>query len=98
MTVDEVRAVLTEHRDELAGLGVLSLSVFGSVARGEAKPGSDVDLLVELDPQRRISLFDFVHIKGELEDMLGCEVDLVERHMVRERWRERVLAEAVRAA
>lgn len=98
MTVEQVRTVLAEHRDELTALGVLTLSIFGSVARGEAGPDSDVDLLVELDPTRRISLFDFVHIKGELEDMLGCEVDLVERHVVKERWRERVLGEAVRAA
>ncbi|MBI2299099.1 MAG: nucleotidyltransferase family protein [Armatimonadetes bacterium] len=97
MTVEQVRAILAEHRQELTAMGVLSLEVFGSVARGEAGPGSDVDLLVELDPDQPIDLLDFVHIQGELEEMLGCEVDLVERAAVRERWRQRVLEEAVHA-
>ena len=95
MTLEQVQAVLAAHRAELASLGVVSLAVFGSVARGEAGPESDVDLLVELDPARRISLFDFVGIKLALEDLLGREVDLVERCALRERWRERFLQEAV---
>lgn len=98
MTLEQVQAILAEHRAELAELGVLSLSVFGSVARGEAGPGSDVDLLVELDPHKRISLLGFAHIKGELEDMLGVTVDLVEPVALRPRWRDQVLAESVRAA
>lgn len=98
MTVDQVRAILGQHRQELSALGVLSLSVFGSVARGEARADSDVDLIVELDPALRVDLLDFAHIKSEIEEMLGCAVDLVERHMVRGAWRDEVLAEMVRAA
>jgi len=94
----QVQAVLADHRAELTELGVQSLYVFGSTARGEAGPDSDVDLLVELNPGRRISLLGFAHIKGELEDMLGCSVDLVEKHVLKERWRDHVLSEAVRAA
>ena len=98
MTADEVREILSQHRPALRALGVLRLDLFGSVARGEARPDSDVDLLVELDPSQSIDLLDFAHIKGALEDMLGSQVDLVERHMVREPWREMVMAEVVRAA
>ena len=98
MELAQVQAVLAEHRAELTELGVQSLYVFGSTARGEAGPDSDVDLLVELDDQRTISLLGFAHIKSQIEDMLGCGVDLVERHVLRDRWREQVLSEAVRAA
>ena len=98
MTLDEVRRILGAHRDELTALGVLSLRVFGSVARGEAGPDSDVDLLVELDPERRISLLGFAHLMGELEDLLGCRVDLVEPHVIRPEFRDEVLREAVDAA
>ena len=98
MTVDEVRAMLAEHWDELRSMGVVSLKIFGSVARGEAGPESDVDLLVDLDPEQRISLLDYAHIKCELEDMLGCEVDLVERAAVRPRWQGVLEEEAVDAS
>jgi len=58
-------------------MGVKSLAVFGSTARGEAKPGSDVDLLVTFrDPPT----FDqFIQTKFYLEDLLGCKVDLALR-------------------
>ena len=97
MTLEQVRTILAEHRETLAHMGVLSLRVFGSVARGEAGPDSDVDFLIELDPARRIDLLDFAHIKGELEDMLGCTVDPVEPAAVKPRMRERVFGEAILA-
>ncbi len=98
MTVDELRARLQDRREALRSMGVRSLRVFGSVARGEAGAESDVDLLVDLDPKRRISLLDFAHILGELEEMLGRRVDLVEPHCLRPEIRDEVLAEAVDAA
>lgn len=52
--------------------------VFGSFARGEEGPDSDVDILVQFDKNARLSLLGFIHIKNELEDTLGREVDLVE--------------------
>jgi len=98
MTLEQVRAILGEHRQELRQMGVLSLRVFGSVARGEAGPDSDVDLLVQLDPEQRISLLDYAHLVGELEEMLGRRVDLVEAHRLRREFRDDVLAEALDAA
>lgn len=98
MTVEEVRTALAGHRAALRAMGVLRLQLFGSVARGDARPDSDVDLLVDLDPARRISLLGYAHLVGELEDMLGRRVDLVESHLVRPEFRDEVLAEAVDAA
>lgn len=73
--------------------GAGNVRVFGSVARGEALPGSDVDLLVELEPGR--SLFDHAALVLELERLLGCKVDVAVERGLRPRIRERVLSEAV---
>lgn len=69
----QVQAVLNQHQAELRAFGVLQLYVFGSVARGEAKVGSDIDFVVELE---RYTLRNFVGLKLALEDWLGVEVDL----------------------
>lgn len=96
MTLDRIQALLAAHREELTELGVASLAVFGSVARGEARPDSDVDLLVELN--RRMGLFEFAGLKLRLEELLGAKVDLVMPSALKPRVRERVLGEAIRAA
>ena len=76
-------------------MGVGSLSLFGSVARDEAGPESDVDLLIELG--RPMGLFDLGRIQVRLEEIMGCKVDLVMPDALRPRLRTRFLAEAVRA-
>jgi predicted nucleotidyltransferase len=73
--------------------GARGVRVFGSVARGEASAGSDVDFLVEFEPGR--SLFDHAALLLDLEQLLGREVDVVTNRGLRSRIRERVLAEAV---
>lgn len=77
-------------------LGIRSLSIFGSVARDEARAGSDVDLLVDFD--RPVGLFHLFDVRERLETLLDCKVDLVTPGGLRPELRERVLAEAVRAA
>ena len=94
MRRDEVLKVLAEHREELEELGVKRLAIFGSVARDEARPESDVDLLVEFD-DRPIGLFEFVDLQHHLEELLGCKVDLGTFRSLKQRPRERVLEEAV---
>jgi uncharacterized protein len=96
MQRDKVLLILREHVDELRALHVASLSVFGSVARGEADPASDVDLLVECD--RTVGLFHFLRVKERLSEMLGGDVDLVERDAVHPALRPTIFAEAIRAA
>jgi len=96
VTVDAVREIVSMHREELAELGMGGLSVFGSVARGEAGPDSDVDLLVELN--RRMGLFEFAGLKLRLAELLGAPVDLVMLDALKPRVRERVQREAIRAA
>jgi uncharacterized protein len=91
----EVLRLLSEHREELTAMGVDYLAVFGSVARDDAGPDSDVDLLVEFN--RPVGLFGFVDVKDRLESILGTRVDLGMSSALKPRMRERVLHEAVRA-
>jgi uncharacterized protein len=75
MKRDEVMQLLAAHREELARLGVRSLALFGSIAREEAGPTSDVDLLVEFEGA---ATFDrYMELEAYLEALLGCSVDLV---------------------
>lgn len=76
---------LKTHEAELRRLGVRRLALFGSAARGEAGPGSDVDLLASFDPGRRLSLIDVIHVENRLSDILGRRVDLIEEHCLEPR-------------
>jgi predicted nucleotidyltransferase len=73
--------------------GARDIRLFGSVARGEAGPDSDVDFLVEMEQGR--SLLDRINLRLELERLLGCRVDVVSEKALRTRILGRVLAEAV---
>jgi predicted nucleotidyltransferase len=74
----------------------MTLSVFGSVARGEARPESDVDLLVEFSAP--VGLFEFVRLRRFLEEILGARVDLVTPDALKPQLKQAVLREAIRAA
>jgi predicted nucleotidyltransferase len=76
-----------------ARYGATDLRVFGSVARGEAGPDSDIDILVKPNPDW--SLLDRIQFKQALETLLGCPVDLITDPTLHPRLRERVLQEAV---
>ncbi len=89
--------ILRDHEAELKASGLLHLRLFGSAARGEATPQSDVDLLADYDETMRISLLDLSRFEYQLADLLGSEVHLSSEKMMRPRIRERVLREAVSA-
>jgi predicted nucleotidyltransferase len=94
LTRDQIAERLTAHLDELRSLGVRSLDLFGSIARGDAKPESDVDLLVEF---REVPGFvGYVRLRNRLEEILGRRVDLVMASGLNFRIRETVLREARR--
>jgi uncharacterized protein len=96
MDRDKVLEILRVHIYELKQLGIRSLALFGSVARGEAKPESDIDLLVDLEAP---FTFDrYIQAKFYLEDLLGCPVDLVMEETLKPRARIVVQQEAIRVA
>jgi predicted nucleotidyltransferase len=92
----EAIAFFATHRDDLRRLGIASLLVFGSVARDQARPDSDLDLIAEFD--RPIGYLGLAHVQHELETLLGCPVDLATPGMIRKEFRDRIYGEAVRAA
>ena len=96
MDRDEVMRVLGSHRAELRKLGVKTLRLFGSVARGEATDSSDVDLLVGFEKPPGFS--SFMKLRIFLEDVLGAKVDLVTENGLRDRVRPGVEKEAIRVA
>ncbi|MEN6342145.1 MAG: nucleotidyltransferase family protein [Methanospirillum sp.] len=87
-----LRALLPAIRREY---GVTSIELFGSYVRGEQDGTSDLDILVEFDPERNLSLFDLVGLQNSLSDRLGIRVDLVERRSIKPALRDRILHEAV---
>ena len=89
---------LSRHRRILQEYGVKEIRLFGSVARGEAGSGSDVDLLVEFEPSAHIGMFEFSRLRRELSQLLGCEVDLATPDALHKAMKEDILREAIRAA
>jgi hypothetical protein len=91
-------AIIARLRSEQAGLnalGVAALGVFGSVARGEDGPASDVDLIVRFAPGRDVSLLDIVHIERRLAEALGRPVQVVTEPIGRASLRARIEADRV---
>ena len=83
---NEIHRIVTAHR-------AANVRVFGSVSRGEDTEGSDIDLLI--DPTSETTLFDIGAIRHELLKLLGVRVDVLTPQALPERFRARVLAEAV---
>lgn len=93
VTLESLRRSAAEITAVARRRGASNVRVFGSVARGDAGASSDVDLLVDLDPDR--SLFDLGGLLMDLAELLGADVDVVTEASLKPRVRRRVLAEAV---
>ena len=90
MTIDEIRRRSIPH---FQALGVRRAGLFGSFARGEETPTSDIDFLVEFPSG--ISLLDVAHLKNCLEDEFGRNVDVVDYHHIKPRIREPILKDQI---
>jgi uncharacterized protein len=93
----KIKKCLVKNRQKILALSALhgahNVRVFGSVARGEEGPKSDLDLLVDLDPGR--NYLDLGHLLVDLQDLLGCQVDVVPSGDLHWFIRDRILQEAV---
>lgn len=95
MTREDVVAALKQHEAELRKLGVERLYLFGSMARGEAGPDSDVDLFFDYR-RGKLSLFDLMEVKEEAARILGRRADVTTRDGLHKTLRRRIEASALR--
>jgi predicted nucleotidyltransferase len=97
MNKDEVIDKLRAHEPELKAAGIVRLAVFGSVARGDNSPESDVDLLADFDKTKHYTLLTMGRLENRLADLLGTRVDLSSPEWLKESVKNQVLEEAVLA-
>ena len=96
-TLDTVLDTLRAHESELRRLGVSHAAVFGSVARGEAGADSDIDVLVELDQDRPLGIFEYARLKLYINELLDGTSDVVNRRTLKPLLRDSILRDAVHA-
>ena len=94
---EQVIATLRAHELELRQAGIRRLSLFGSVARGDAESDSDVDLAAELDPEAHIGLFALGALERRLAELLGRKVDLLPEPVEKPRLRANIDRDRQRA-
>jgi hypothetical protein len=97
ITADQVIAALRAREAQLRAAGIRRLALFGSVARGEARSDSDIDLVAEIDPASNLDLVRLVGLKRELTGLLGREVQILSEPIRKPRLRAEVERDSVRA-
>jgi len=80
MNREEIIARLREHEAALRTRGVAHAALFGSRARGDHRPGSDTDIMIEFDPEARITVFDYAGLKSYIAALFDGPVDVVNRN------------------
>jgi predicted nucleotidyltransferase len=93
--LDSVLDALRAHEAELRRFGVSHAAVFGSVARGEARPDSDIDVLVELAPEHPMGIFEYARLKLYINTILNGGGDVVNRRTIKPLLRESILHDAI---
>jgi predicted nucleotidyltransferase len=96
MTRSEAISQLMKHADAIKAMGATSLYLFGSTARDEAKPESDLDLFIDYDPESQFSLLDLAGIKVFLDEELGIETDVTTRGGLHPMLKEKIERSAIR--
>ncbi len=93
-SLEEIKDVLARHKDEIRQkYGVKEIGIFGSYVKGEEKPGSDLDVLVEFS--KPIGFFKFLELEEYLEKLVGVEVDLVSKKALKPRIGEYIKKEVI---
>src|SRR5438128_141629 len=97
MNRDDAIDVLRRHADTLRARGVRHAALFGSLARGDAHPDSDIDIMVELDPDHHIDVFAYVGLKQYITELFGGRADVVNRDGLKPYVRGSAIADAIYA-
>jgi uncharacterized protein len=96
-TAERVIATLRAHEAELRQAGLRSLSLFGSVARGETETDSDIDLAAEFDPATRMDLLQLSALERRIAELLGSPVDLLPEPVEKRRLQDQINRDRQRA-
>lgn len=97
LDLQSVLEILRTHEDDLRRLGVAHAGVFGSVARGDVRPDSDIDVLIDLDENHAIGIFEYARLKLYLEELLGGSTDVVNRRTLKPLLQPGILRDTVHA-
>src|SRR4051812_42882915 len=97
MNTQDAIAVLRRSESALRARGVRRAALFGSVARGENRPDSDIDIMIEVDPDASISVYDYVALKEYIASLFDGPVDVVSREALKPYVRPAATADAVYA-
>jgi hypothetical protein len=95
--LNAVLQTLRSHKGELHSLGVNHASVFGSLARGEARADSDIDVLVDLDRGWPMGIFEYARMKLYIGELFGNPADVVNRRTLKPLLRDSILRDAIDA-
>ncbi len=97
MNRQEIIARLRAHQAELQRQGVVHAALFGSIARGDNSPSSDIDIMIDLDPQANLDVFGYAGLKRRIAALFDGEVDVVDRAALRSWVKDSSTADAIYA-
>jgi uncharacterized protein len=97
MNADEALATLRRNETALRNRGISHAALFGSVARGDNRPGSDIDILIEFDPAAHATVFDYVGVKEFIAALFDQPVDVIDREALKPHLRRPSAQDAVYA-
>jgi predicted nucleotidyltransferase len=97
LSLPDALSTLHLHEADLRRRGVCHAAVFGSVARGQVRPDSDIDVLVDLDPLQPMGLFEYARVKLYIAELLGESADVVNRKTLKPLLRDAIVRDAVNA-
>jgi predicted nucleotidyltransferase len=97
MNRNDALEVLRHSQAELRARGVRRAALFGSVARGESRPDSDIDIMIEIDPDAPIGVYEYVGLKDYIASLFAAPVDVVSRDSLKPYIRPAATADAVYA-
>jgi predicted nucleotidyltransferase len=97
MKSQDALATLRQNEQALRDRGVRHAALFGSLARSAGRPDSDIDILVELDPDTRMTIYDYVGLKNYIASLFDVQVDVVDREALKPHLRQSSAQDALYA-